>query len=70
MLDRGEGLPVKVWWVLADSGAILISLGDPQQDVRRLDAAATVACLAHLSSDPVLTASSRRAFLSFRFRIE
>jgi DNA-binding CsgD family transcriptional regulator len=42
VIDRGEGLPVKVLWVVSDSGAILLSLGDAQEDERRLDAAAVV----------------------------
>jgi hypothetical protein len=39
-------------------------------DVVRLDAAATLGCLASLSSDPALGASGRRLVLSFRFRLE
>jgi DNA-binding CsgD family transcriptional regulator len=42
VLDRGEGLPVKVWWVVSDNGAILLTLGDAGQDAHRLDAAAIV----------------------------
>lgn len=42
VIDRGEGLSVNILWVVSDSGAILLSLGDAKEDVRRLDAAALV----------------------------
>lgn len=42
VMHAGEGLPTKVWWVVVESGQILFSLGDPQQDVQRLEAAAVV----------------------------
>lgn len=58
---------------------VVVELGDAVEvrsrdtfagDVVRLDAAATLGCLASLSSDPALGASGRRLVLSFRFRLE
>lgn len=42
VLERGEGLPARVLWVLAENGDIYLVLGDPGRDVQRLDAAAAV----------------------------
>jgi len=42
VLEAGEGLPTKVWWVLAESGSVFFSLGDKQRDARRLQAATVV----------------------------
>lgn len=55
---------------LSDEGVEVRARDTFAADVVRLDGAATVACLSALAADPVLTASSRRVFLSFRFRIE
>lgn len=55
---------------LSDEGVEVRARDTFAADVVRLDGAATVACLSALATDPVLTASSRRVFLSFRFRIE
>lgn len=40
--DAGEGLPMRVWWVLVGDGAIVFSIGTRDLDERRLDAAAAV----------------------------
>jgi len=45
VLERGEGLPARVLWVLAENGGIYLMLGDPGRDVQRLDAAAAVYAL-------------------------
>lgn len=42
VLERGEGLPARVLWVLAENGGIYLMLDDPGRDVQRLDAAAAV----------------------------
>lgn len=42
VMDAGEGLPVKVWWVIADSGVILFSFGNRALSEDRLAIAATV----------------------------
>lgn len=42
VLERGEGLPSRVLWVLAENGGIYLVLGDPDRDVQRLDAAGAV----------------------------
>lgn len=42
VLERGEGLPARVLWVLAENGGIYLVLGDSGRDVERLDAAAAV----------------------------
>lgn len=42
VLEAGEGLPAKIWWVIGDSGAILFSFGEPGRASRHLDAAAAV----------------------------
>ena len=42
VLGSGEGLPTKVWWIIAYSGLILFSLGDKHFDEQRLKAAAVV----------------------------
>ena len=42
VLGAGEGMPTRVWWVVAESGAIYFLLdGQPMTD-KRLDAAATI----------------------------
>lgn len=41
-LEAGEGLPTKVWWVIADNGVIAFSMGVAGLNERRLDAAAAV----------------------------
>jgi DNA-binding CsgD family transcriptional regulator len=40
--QAGEDMAAKVWWVIAESGKILVSLGDPSQDEHRLEAASIV----------------------------
>lgn len=40
--DPGEGLPMRVWWVLAGDGAIIFSMGSGGLNEKRLDAAAVV----------------------------
>ena len=42
VLAAGEGLPTKVWWVIAESGRILFTLGDQGLAEHRLEAAAAV----------------------------
>ena len=42
VLEAGEGLPTKVWWVIADGGSVYFSLGDRQRDAQRLKAATLV----------------------------
>jgi DNA-binding CsgD family transcriptional regulator len=42
VLAAGEGLPTKVWWVIAESGRILFSFGDQGLAEHRLEAAAAV----------------------------
>jgi DNA-binding CsgD family transcriptional regulator len=42
VLEAGEGLPTKVWWVIADNDMIIFSLGVSWLNERRLDAAAAV----------------------------
>lgn len=42
VMQAGEGVPAKVWWVIAESGRIYVSLGDPGYDETRLAAAAIV----------------------------
>jgi DNA-binding CsgD family transcriptional regulator len=40
--DPGEGLPMRVWWVLAGDGSILFVMGTAGLNEKRLDAAAVV----------------------------
>jgi DNA-binding CsgD family transcriptional regulator len=40
--EAGEGLPTRVWWVIAGNGLIAFLLGDGNLNERRLDAAAAV----------------------------
>jgi DNA-binding CsgD family transcriptional regulator len=40
--DAGQGLPMRVWWVLAGDGAIVFSMGGAGFNEKRLDAAAVV----------------------------
>jgi DNA-binding CsgD family transcriptional regulator len=40
--DAGEGIPMRVWWVLAGDGAIVFSMGSADFSEKRLDAAAAV----------------------------
>jgi DNA-binding CsgD family transcriptional regulator len=42
VMQAGQDMPAKVWWVIAESGKILVSLGDSSQDEHRLEAAAIV----------------------------
>ena len=42
VLEAGEGLPTKVWWVIAGSGSVYFSLGDKKRDAQRLKAATVV----------------------------
>lgn len=42
VLDGGEGLPAKVWWIVAEAGAILFSLANKSFDEQRLKAASAV----------------------------
>jgi DNA-binding CsgD family transcriptional regulator len=40
--DAGEGMPMRVWWILAGDGAIVFSMGTSAFNEKRLDAAAVV----------------------------
>jgi DNA-binding CsgD family transcriptional regulator len=40
--DAGEGIPTRVWWVLAGDGSIIFSMGSAGFNERRLDAAAAI----------------------------
>ncbi|HWA17463.1 MAG TPA: helix-turn-helix transcriptional regulator [Devosia sp.] len=42
VMQAGEGLPSRVWWIIAESGRIYFSLGTPGQDEQRLEAASIV----------------------------
>jgi DNA-binding CsgD family transcriptional regulator/ketosteroid isomerase-like protein len=42
VLAAGEDLPTKVWWVIAENGKIVFSLGDQALAAHRLEAAAAV----------------------------
>jgi DNA-binding CsgD family transcriptional regulator len=42
VLEAGEGIATKVWWVVAESGTIVFSLGERGLNERRLDTAAAV----------------------------
>jgi DNA-binding CsgD family transcriptional regulator len=42
VLEAAEGLPTKVWWVIAESGSVYFSLGDKKRDAQRLKAATVV----------------------------
>ena len=42
VMDTGEGLATKVWWIVCESGAILFFLGGPDFEAQRLDTAAVV----------------------------
>lgn len=42
ILDGGEGVPAKVWWVIADGDKVWFSLGDPSLNETRLAAAAAI----------------------------
>lgn len=42
VLEAGEGIAAKVWWVIGDGGAIFFSLGEPDHVAHQLDAAAAV----------------------------
>ena len=42
VMQAGEGIPAKIWWVIAESGQIHILLGTPNQNEQRIDAAAIV----------------------------
>ena len=42
VLEAGEGLSTKVWWIIAEAGSILFSLGNKGFDEQRLKAAAVV----------------------------
>jgi DNA-binding CsgD family transcriptional regulator len=42
VLEAGEGLPTRVWWLIADNGLIVFLIGDSSFSERRLDAAAAV----------------------------
>ena len=50
VLQAGEDMPAKVWWVIAESGKVYVSLGEPGQDEHRLKAAAIVYGLSHAQS--------------------
>ena len=41
VLDAGEGLPARVWWIMAEGGAIYFSFGEGQQS-NRIDVATVV----------------------------
>ena len=40
--EAGEGLPTKIYWVIADGGLILFSFGEQRANERRLDLAARI----------------------------
>ena len=40
--EAGEGLPTRVWWVIAGNGLIAFLIGDSHLNERRLDAAAAI----------------------------
>ena len=40
--EAGEGLPTSIYWVIADGGMILFSLGSPRANEQRLDLASRV----------------------------
>lgn len=40
LLEAGEGLPTRVWWVIVENGMIAFSMGDATLDQQRIDAAA------------------------------
>ena len=42
VLAPGQGSPAKIWWVIAESGKILFSMGDQSLTEHRLEAAAAV----------------------------
>jgi DNA-binding CsgD family transcriptional regulator len=42
VLEAGEGVATKVWWVIAESGVIVFSMGERGLNERRLDTAAAV----------------------------
>jgi DNA-binding CsgD family transcriptional regulator len=42
VLEAGEGLPTKVWWLIAENGLIVFSIGDRTLNERRLEGAAVV----------------------------
>lgn len=42
VMEAGEGLPTKLWWLIADSGVILFSFGNRSLAKERLAIAATV----------------------------
>lgn len=45
VLEAGEGLPTRVWWVVGESGRITFSAADQRLTEERLDMAATVYAL-------------------------
>jgi DNA-binding CsgD family transcriptional regulator len=45
--DAGEGLPMRVWWVLTGDGSIIFSMDTAGINEKRLDAAAVVFGLSH-----------------------
>jgi DNA-binding CsgD family transcriptional regulator len=42
VIEAGDGIPAKVWWVIADSGQILLSLAAQGNEEKQLAAAAVV----------------------------
>lgn len=42
VVEAGEGLPTKVYWLMAEAGMILFTFGEQQLDERRLELAAQV----------------------------
>lgn len=40
LAEQGEGLPTRIYWVIADAGMILFSFGEQRANERRLDIAA------------------------------
>lgn len=40
--DAGEGLPTRIWWILAGDGSIVFSMGAAGFNEKRLDAAAAI----------------------------
>lgn len=42
VMQAGESIAAKVWWVIAESGKVYVLLGEPGQDEPRLEAASIV----------------------------
>jgi DNA-binding CsgD family transcriptional regulator len=42
VMQAGEGIPAKVWWIIAEGGKVYFSMSNTAQDEHRLEAAAIV----------------------------